>query len=110
MRERRRMAERQARLAFEMQDLAARELKRLMSLLEKGRSVRFLENGEWKERVDPVELSPAMIVKLIDAGSRLERTALGEPTEDHSAKIEVIVDIEDPLPEDQEALEEAIAA
>ena len=73
IRERRRMAERQARTGMEMQDLAAQGLRELLSRLD---------------RKAPLNLSPRDIARLMEVGAKLERTARGEEAEDRPTTIE----------------------
>lgn len=78
IRERVRMAERQAQTGMTMQSIAAAEMGRLRSSLEAS------EPGKRRE------LSASEIAKFMEIGSKIERSARGEPGADSVAKIEVI--------------------
>jgi hypothetical protein len=78
IRERMRMAERQAQTGMTMQSIAAAEMERLRSSLE------TTEPGKRRR------LSASEIAKFMEIGSRIERGARGEPGADSVAKIEVI--------------------
>jgi hypothetical protein len=78
IRERMRMAQRQAQTAVSMQNIAATEMEKLRRSLETG------ENGKNHR------LSPSEIARFMEIGSRIERSARGEPSADSVAKIELI--------------------
>jgi len=78
IRERMHMAERQAQTGMTMQSIAAAEMERLRSSLE------TTEPGKRRR------LSASEIAKFMEIGSRIERSARGEPGADSVAKIEVI--------------------
>jgi hypothetical protein len=78
IRERVRMAERQAQNGMTMQSIAAAEMERLLSSLEASKLGK--RRG----------LSASEIAKFMEIGSRIERSARGESGADSVAKIEVI--------------------
>jgi len=78
IRERMRMAERQAHTGMVMQSIASAEMDRLR------RSLESSEPGKQRK------LSASEIARFMEIGSKLERSARGEPGADSVAKIEVI--------------------
>src|SRR2546421_648010 len=73
--------------------------------LAKERTTRSLENGEWKERQQSVELDVSSITKLMHVGARMERSARGDPEDGKQyAKVEIIIQRDDPPPDDPETV------
>ena len=67
----------------------------------------------FKQKIDegqPLNLTPTEICRFADIGSKIERAALGETEEQPQyTKFELIIDIDDPRPDDPEAVAAALA-
>jgi hypothetical protein len=107
IRERKRMAERQAQDGVLLQNIALLEANKLRNRLENG--VLDPRDPEGKRMIKH-QLTVNEIAKLYDVGMRAERSARGDPDEDQVARVEFIIETCEPDPDDQEALEEALAA
>ena len=91
VRERRRMAERHAKTAVLLQDIAMEEAAKLRQRLEGG----VLDEKSGK--VVNFALSAGEIAKLYEIGTLAERRARGENDEEQIAKIEVIFSRKQPV-------------
>jgi hypothetical protein len=96
VRERRRMAERQARMGVMFQAIAEMEMAKLRQKLEKG---VIIANDQGQTKVVDYNLKPYEIARLAEVGSLLERQARGEKDDEQVAKIEVVIMPRRPRPQ-----------
>lgn len=94
IRERVRMGERVAREGMALQALAIDALQRLQEQVRQGE----------------YDLSPLECARLMEIGARLESSVRGEPDKQQFTKIEVIVALDDPEPDDPVMVAAAAAA